>query len=119
MNRRNHYPKHVFSWVLLNPRTTEQLTTDYRPNDSLNQYSYLKDWTIETCSFCRTQQSWENIYDYTSVYYLKSLWVSIKHIRKSQWYLLNFNLYSSADISKLLSFMDFFSVHSVLYCFIR
>ena len=21
--RRNHYPKHVFSWVLLNPRTTD------------------------------------------------------------------------------------------------
>ena len=24
--RRNHYPKHVFSWVLLNPRTTDLLS---------------------------------------------------------------------------------------------
>ena len=48
-------------------------------------------------------------YNYTSIYYQKSLLVSIKHIRRSQLYLfLNFNLYSSAYISKLLSMHRFF-----------
>ena len=47
VHRRNHYPKHVFSWVLLNPWTTSRPTnrepTTYPPtyrlqtNDSQNQ----------------------------------------------------------------------------------
>ena len=45
-------------------------------------------------------------YNYTAVYYLKSLLVSIKHIRRSQLYLffqfINFNFYFSPDILKLL-----------------
>ena len=34
VHRRNHYPKHVFSWVLFNPRTTHPPTSyppTYRP----------------------------------------------------------------------------------------
>ena len=59
-------------------------------------------------------------YNYTSVYHPKSILISRKHIRRSQLFIFlvleTLMLYSSRDISKLLSAYGFFffSVHSVV-----
>ena len=117
--RRNHYPKHVFFWVLLNPRTTNPSTkwppTTYPPTHrppsqrSAESIIIIEKLDNRNMFILQNTSTAGKTYNYTSIYYQKSLLVSIKHIRRSQLYLfLNFNLYSSADISKLLSMHRFF-----------
>ena len=73
VHRQNYYPGHVFSWVLLNARTTEPPTNrpltiyppTHRPTDPpttrpptqrlAESIIILERLTIETYSFCRTQ----------------------------------------------------------------
>ena len=122
MHRRNHYPKLVFTWVLLNTRTTDpptnRPTTTYPTTHQLPTQRLTESIIIFARVGNRNRFILENTstagktYNYTSVYYPKRLLVSVKHIRKIQLFLfskfLNFNLYSTSDISKLLFTHGFF-----------
>ena len=62
MHRRNYYPKHIFSWVLLKPRTTDspnnQPPTTYPPtSDPTTAESKIIFERLDnkTYSFCRIQ----------------------------------------------------------------
>ena len=91
--RRNHYPKHVFSWILLNPRTTDlsanRPPTTYPPTHRLPTqrlteliliFGRLDNRNIFVLQITSTAGK---TFNYTSVYYPKSLLVSIKPIRRS------------------------------------
>ena len=130
MHRRNHHSKYVFSWVSLNPRTTDP-PTNRPPTTYPATHRLPTQWLTEsiiifgrldnrnTFILQNTSTSGKT-YNYTSVYYPKSLLVSIKHIQRSQLYLF-FSFYSSPDISKLLfTHGFFFSDNSMsIICFMR
>ena len=131
MHRRNHHTKHVFSWVSLNPRTTH-LPTNRPPTTFPAIHRLPTQWLTESTIIFRRLSNRNifmlqntstagKIYNYTSVYYPKSLLVSIKHMQRRQLYLffyfLNFNLYSSPDIQNYFLLMNFFSVQSMSIMF--
>ena len=90
-------PNMFFFWVLLYPRTTDPLTnrppTTYPPiyrqlTQRLAEYIIiLERLSIRELFILQNISKAGKTYNYTSVYYPKSLLVSIKHIRKSQLYL--------------------------------
>ena len=100
-----------FSWVLLYPRTTDPPTkrplTIYPPTHQPRTQRLAELIIIleridnRNMFILQNTSTTGKTYNYSFVYYPKKLLVSMKHIRRSQLYLfLNFNLYSSADISK-------------------
>ena len=120
MQKRNHYPKHVFSWVLLPPthrqttdgppthRPTDHQPLTHRPTDppterfaeSIIIFERLDNRNIFILKNTSTSGK---IYNYASVYYTESLLVYMRHIRGSNFFFLVFSLFfSSPDISKLL-----------------
>ena len=72
-----------FSWVLLNSRTTDQPTTQ-RLAESINIIERLDNGNM---FILQNTSTVGKTYNYTLVYYPKSLLVSIKHIRRNQLYL--------------------------------
>ena len=92
MHRQNHYSRYIFSWVLLNPRTTDPSTNrpqatyppTHRPAESITISERLGNRNIFILQNTNTAGK---TYNYTSVYYPISLLVSIKHIRRYQLYL--------------------------------
>ena len=115
MHRRNHHSKHVFSWFSSNLRTTDPLTNQ-PPTQRLptltESISIFGRFDNRNIFILQNTNTTGKTYNCTSLYYPKSLLVSIKHIQRSQLYLffqfLNFNLYSSPDILKLLFTHGFF-----------
>ena len=87
MHRQNHYPKHVFSWVLLNPRTSDPPTNPppiQRLTESIIIFGRLDN---RNTLILQNTNAAVKTYNYTSVYYPKSFLVSIKHKWKNQLHL--------------------------------
>ena len=92
--RRNHYLKHVFSWVSLNPRTTDppanRPPTTYSPTHWLTTQRLTESIIISgrvdnrNIFILQNTNTAEETYNCTSVYCPKSLLVSMIHIRRSQ-----------------------------------
>ena len=59
---------------------------DHRPNDSLNQLIMLERLDNRNMFVLQNTSTAGKTYSYTSVYYPKSVLISIKHIRRSQLY---------------------------------
>ena len=95
MHRRNYYPKHVSSWVILNPQTTVPSTnrppTTYPPIHRPLTQRLAKSIIIpERCDnrnrlLLQNTSTAGKTYNFTSIYYPKSFLVSIKYIRRNSW----------------------------------
>ena len=120
----NLYPRYVFSCFFvgssMNHRPSDQPTTDpYPPTHKPTTIERTTRWVIFERSsngnifiLQNTNAAWKT-YNYTSVYYLKNLLVSIEHIGESIIFIflvfkLKILFYYSPDISKLLSRYGFF-----------
>ena len=96
VRRRNHYSKQIFSWVLLNPRTTDppinRRTTTYPPTQRLAESIIIFERLgNRDMLFCRTQaQLGKHLYLHLIsiiryiVFCPNIPLVSIKHIRRRQ-----------------------------------
>ena len=96
LHRQNHHSKHVFSWVSLNPQTTDP-PTNRPPTTYPATHRLPTQWLTESIIIfgrldnrnifiLQNTSTTGKTYNYTSVYYPKSLLVSIKHIQRSQLY---------------------------------
>ena len=96
MQRRNHCPIHVFSWILLQPRFTDPPTnsppTTYPPTQRLPTQRHTEliiifrrfdNSNIFILQNTRTAGKTYFGKNFTSVYYPRSVLVSIKHMRRS------------------------------------